>query len=513
MSSSKPNYNHDSNNSNSNSNNDDEYFSSDDESIYDGGSNSKVVLGFVDAPITADDQPSIEDTFIGGQPVWLHPDSKPDEQYLICNHCNKKMALLSQAFAPIDGILYDRVLYIFGCKNPGCSRQKGSVKVIRGIDKSAETVSRIKSELEDAKAKELDEKLKLDNKKQLNQELMKDLFKKPDAESSQGGVTNPFGAQNPFAKSGDKDSNPFGSNPFAKPEENKSNDLQSMTTQQKKQEAAMEKVTKPVSKSKPTKENEQPKESQSFAEVVAQNAPKQVETKVKTLEGDLPEYIGNFVFVEPEKFKKDKTSDAELAKYKHLIEKNNSEGNGNGNGSGGGGDDDDDIFGLGGGMSSRRGSQSSAVLDPQTQGISNMLDDKYFENFSSTVKHNPGQVLRYDLHGRPLLYNGKDDVAKRFLVNPPNIPRPGYNPSSERRFELQLMPKAIMDLEGLDIDGDEKEGRDNSKVDIKDILNGMSWGTIIVCTDVEDYIPDDRFDENGVAYIEEWCGVQWEESV
>ena len=36
------------------------------------------------------DLPTIEDTFIGGQPVWLHPDSKPAEKSLTCDVCNGK---------------------------------------------------------------------------------------------------------------------------------------------------------------------------------------------------------------------------------------------------------------------------------------------------------------------------------------------------------------------------------------------------------------------------------------
>ncbi|KAI3406578.2 hypothetical protein KGF56_000710 [Candida oxycetoniae] len=418
----------------------DEY-SSDEEDIYDSGKGSQVLLGFVDGAITNDDLPTIEDTFIGGQPVWLHPDSKPPESYLICDHCRQKLALLVQAFAPIDGKIYDRVIYTFGCKTSTCAKQKGSVKVIRGINKSPQTVKRIKEEIEEANAKLVDEKLRLDNVKKLNEEMTKNLFKRDE--------------------SGVFSANPFGGNPFEKTEVSKEKEV-------------------PKEKGVP-KEKEVPS-PQTYAQAASKNAPKS--KKKKTLDEKLPEYNGSFVYVEPEKFKKDKSSDAELEKYRHLIDQ-----------------DEDDLMVEG---SSRRGSQSSAVLDPQTQKISNMLDDKYFASFSSTVKHNPGQVLRYDLNGKPLLYSGKDEVAKKFLLTPANIPKPGFNPSSERRFEFQLMPKAIMDLEGLD---------DKDKVDIKDILNGMSWGTIIVCTDVEDYIPEEQFDENKVGYIEEWCGVQWEESV
>ena len=69
--------------------------------------NPRSFLGFVDAPIISDgkdpednDLPTIEDTFIGGQPVWLHPDSKPAEKSLTCDVCNGKLALYLQAFAP-----------------------------------------------------------------------------------------------------------------------------------------------------------------------------------------------------------------------------------------------------------------------------------------------------------------------------------------------------------------------------------------------------------------------------
>lgn len=205
---------------------------------------------------------------------------------------------------------------------------------------------------------------------------------------------------------------------------------------------------------------------------------------MKKLQDDLPEYRGLFVYVDNEKFKKIQ-HDPELEKYKHLIDKKEY--------------DELDI------LEKLSSSASASGLDnPQASQISNMLNDKYFEMFSNTVKHNPGQVLRYDLGGKPLLYSGKDDVAKKFLAQPANIPRPSFNPSSERRFELQLMPKAIMDLEDLG---------NNRNVGINDILNGMSWGTIIVCTDEEDFIPEESFDANQVGYIEEWCGVQWEESV
>ncbi len=74
---------------------------------------------------------------------------------------------------------------------------------------------------------------------------------------------------------------------------------------------------------------------------------------------------------------------------------------------------------------------------------------EYFENVFQHRQAQSGQDLEYDLGGKPLLYSGlKDDVAKNFWHNLKHS-RPSFNPSSERRFGLQLMPKAIMDLEDL----------------------------------------------------------------
>lgn len=435
----------------------DEY--SDDEELFDEAEKSEVLLGFVDAEIESDDEePSIEDTFIGGNPVWLHPDSRPSKASYTCDNCGNPLALLLQAFAPIEGKLYDRVIYLFGCKNTAqCSKKKGSIKCIRGISKDPKKIAALKKEQDDAAAKALDEKLKLENKKKLNIELTKDLF------SNNAGSDNPFGS-NPFGQN--TNANPFGlktETPFGLKDAN------------------------PFS-SAPTEPKAAPKEK-SYAEIAKAAVPEKPKSKSEVDTTELPFYKGYFVYVDQERFKKI-TLEPELEKYRHLVENM---------------DNETEIVGSNKKeRSSSISSNSSAALNPQATKISNMLDDKYFENFTNVVKHNPTQVLRYDLGGRPLLYSGKDDIAKKFIVEEGkqfNVPRPGYNPSSDRQFELQLMPQAIMNLETYETAG------------ISDILNGMSWGTIIICTDVEDYIPEENFDEHHVGYIEEWCGVQWEESV
>lgn len=413
----------------------DEY-SSDEEDLFDQASN--VYLGVTDVAFAEeDDLPTIEDTFIGGQPIWLHPDSEPPAQLVECDSCKQKMALLCQAFAPLENKSYDRAIYIFGCKNTGmCSKRKGSVKAIRGVSKDPARVAEVEREQAEAAQKLLDEKLRLDDKKKLQIEITKDLFSgtKPSANPFGGSSANPFGgsSENPFAK-------PFG--------------------------CAQPKVAVPAAEKKPV----------SYAEVTK----KATAAPTKPSKGPkhkLPEYPGYFVFTEQEKFKK-VTLEPELEKYKHLLEQ--SEGDGAKK------------------ERSMSSSSNTSVANPQNSQIASMLNDKHFENFSSVVGHNPSQVLRYDLGGKPLLYSGKDDVAK--TVASGAFPDPAYNPSSVRQFELQLMPKAIIDLE------------EQASKSVADILNGMSWGTIIVATDVEDYIP--QLDENHVGYVQEYCGVQWEESV
>lgn len=417
----------------------DEY-SSDEEDLFDEASN--VFLGFTDVAFAEeDDLPTIEDTFIGGQPIWLHPESEPPAQLVECDSCKQKMALLLQAFAPIESKPYDRVIYVFGCKNTGmCSKRKGSVKAIRGVSKDPERIAEVEREEAEVAQKLLDEKLRLDDKKKLHIEMSKDLFDatKPSANPFGGSSANPFGGSS---------ANPFG-NHFG---------------------LAEAKETAPAA----TKTDE--KKPISYAEVTKKAAPVPAKPSASA-KHKLPEYPGYFVFTEQEKFKK-VTLEPELEKYKHLLEN---------------GDGEDSKK-----ERSMSGSSGTSAGNPQNSQIASMLNDKYFENFSSVVGHNSSQVLRYDLGGKPLLYSGKDDVAK--TVASGAFPVPAFNPSSVRQFELQLMPKAIMDLE------------EQAKKSVADILNGMSWGTIVVATDVEDYVT--QLDENHVGYVQEYCGVQWEESV
>lgn len=433
------------------------------------GKSQETYLGFIDGPFgveSEDEAATIEDTFIGASPIWLDPNSSPDPSLITCKNCGKRMALLAQVFSPLEDKLYDRVLYIFSCYDTArCSRKEGAIRCIRGICKDPQKMAQLAHSLAEEKHKELDQKLKAESKRQIAEELTKNLFKSTagssettdDAGNGEGATSNPFSSS----------SNPFSaSNPFASTQT-----LAGTSADKKLREISDVKSSKKLLESLQSKHSPDPNLGD-------------------PLHDQCPCYPGYFVYVEKEKFKKNPVG-SDLEKYKHLI--------------------DDDSEGEPTTGSSRKANKKSSAsrksksLPPQATKISNMLQDKCFEHFTSIIAHNPGQVLRYQLGGRPLLYSSRDEVASIFssLKLLPTIPRPTYNPSSARQFELQLMPKAIVDL----------EQSSNADITFQDIMNGMSWGTIIVCTDIDDFIPSHSYDDNHVAYVEEWCGIQWEDSI
>lgn len=96
----------------------------------------------------------------------------------------------------------------------------------------------------------------------------------------------------------------------------------------------------------------------------------------------------------------------------------------------------------------------------------------------------------------PLLYSKSDPIGTLLIpLNSPGKPLSSVPacPScrQKRYFEFQLMPHAITMLEADDPG-----------------LDGMEWGTVIVaaCTCAPLHV-----DSNGVGYVEEWAGVQWEQ--
>lgn len=125
--------------------------------------------------------------------------------------------------------------------------------------------------------------------------------------------------------------------------------------------------------------------------------------------------------------------------------------------------------------------------------------DKTFQKFADRLSQNPEQVLRYEYAGQPLLYSKTDAVGKMFTsegkVGVKGIPRCG-NCGSARVLELQVTPRLIEEVEREDVG-----------------IDGMDWGTILMGTCGRDCGGGDGGGGGeGVGFVEEWVGVQWEES-
>lgn len=382
-----------------------------------------VFIALVDSPVKETDEISIEDTFIGGEPNWLHPNSIPNEDLLRCGACksSENMKLLLQAFSPLDYELMeelqqkhevknmayispndDRVLYVFICIK--CQRKANSVRCIRGVKKNASHTSN-------------SEKLSL---KMASLSVGKDFQINPFDFSK--GESNPLNA-NPFQ-------NTTSSNPFAQDTgiiKSKSSDHENSTKDSAKKARKLHDLEK-------DKDYDRSRAFKNYLLYVEE----------ETFKNKKPDHLKLPKNLTIEKTALDLTAEVEADLNKDPIK-----------------------------------------LDPRTEKLSKFLDDDTFQKFQEIVAYNPLQVLRYDIGGKPLLY------AKSKIDLESKVPNPGYNPSSKRIFELQLMPKAILDLE--------------ENVSLSD---GMEWGTILVFSDIENYIPN--FDENGVGYVEECVKVQWE---
>lgn len=383
-----------------------------------------VYLAFVDTPVKEDDELTIEDTFIGGEPVWLAEDSLPPKDMLRCGACkgSNNFKLLLQAFSPLDIAQVeevqkklsvqdlthvnpddDRVLYVFICTK--CQRKPNSVRCIRGIKKNKSTTNR---ESVDKKMQQLSEPKE---------------FKINPFDITKSDTSNPF--SNPFGSQ--DNSNPFSTNV-------KSGEIDDIKEPQLSTKAQLK-------------------------------AAQSEHDKKKNKEFDTSKVFKSYLlYVEEESFKNKKPDHLKLPKNlkidKEALDLT--------------GTDEDDL------------EKDPIKLDPRTEKLSKFLDDDTFQKFQEVVAYNPHQVLRYDLGGMPLLY------ADMKTEQPPfRVPNPSYNSQSCRVFEMQLMPKLIMDLE-----------------DETDVNEGMEWGTILIYTDIQNFIP--QCDENDVAYVEEYVKVQWE---
>ncbi|KAA8907423.1 hypothetical protein TRICI_005002 [Trichomonascus ciferrii] len=165
---------------------DSEYSDIEEEEQFQGA--TTVSLGFADEKA---DEATVYDNHLGGQPV------KPSDQLTKCKSCNKRLPLIAQIFAPLEGTYYDRALYVFACGDAGCRRKKGSVRALRSIRRDAELEAAEKKREEDEKAAE---EKKGEEKKREIEQMSKNIFSSETSESNNAFASaNPFEQSDPFA--------------------------------------------------------------------------------------------------------------------------------------------------------------------------------------------------------------------------------------------------------------------------------------------------------------------------
>ncbi len=405
---------------------------------------TNTLLGFVDIPIDGEEKPTIEDTFIGGEPLWFDPASPPTKKLLLCKNCEAPMKLLLQSYCPLANSIYDRIIYVFTCTKAQCRRKAGSVRAIRAVRRDPEAMKKKEVEIktEEYDRKQAEEKAKQEKMK--TKELAKNIF-------TSGSKGNSF--------------NPFDSNPFSAPEQKSANPFDAL---EKNEDEGSESEDKSVEI-----------KAEDYKSLIPRKSTLQKPNG--KLDISLASFPGFFLYVEDEILDPSKSLETQLPP------------------------------GITPSQLSQQGNSASSGKDigqsKELEEISKAVDDPTFRHFTEIVSYNPSQVFRYEFGGSPLLYNTKDAISKVFCDSKGHlldcshfrIPNAAYHPSGSRVLELQIMPQAI---DALESDG---------SIDI--LKDGMEWGTILVGSDAEDYTPESFFDENYIAYVEEWCGVQWEEEV
>lgn len=396
---------------------------SDSDYEFDSDYETSTFLAYVDEPDADDVAASPLDTRLGGQPIWLHPDSPAPKELMECLNCHKQMPMLLQAYSTLEDKYYDRVVYVFSCPEAGCRRKPGSVRALRSIRRDPEREVREKIRDAELKKIEAEQQREKDEARAKKKEAMSSIG------SSMFGGAGGEKSSNPFASAG---GNPFasaGGNPFAKKEEPK-NDKAAAKKEAEDQEVSAEDAA-----------------TDELIESLQKTKLAEFDYKRDT---SVPKFQhGHYLFTEQEYITPE--SQRELPKGIKIEEEA----------------DDGEVTDA----------AAEAVIDKEYNKLINL--DKHFHKFSDIVEHNPEQVVRYEFQGQPLYY-AEDEVSYKTSK---------LLESKKKAFEFQVMPHAISLLSD-------------------DILNGMEWGTVLVCVDPEDTLPE--LDDNSVGYAEEYVGVQWE---
>lgn len=89
-----------------------------------------VMLGLPDGPVeTPSELLDAQVSRLGGPPSFLYTlRSFPDVATTHCRSCGNPSELLVQLYAPLEGSVDDRVVYVFGCARAGCQGEVGGSK-------------------------------------------------------------------------------------------------------------------------------------------------------------------------------------------------------------------------------------------------------------------------------------------------------------------------------------------------------------------------------------------------
>jgi pre-rRNA-processing protein TSR4 len=382
---------------------------------------------------------------------WLTMDKPPSAALARCKVCQNMMVLLLQLNGELPERFphHERRLYVFACRNEKCRRKVGSVRTLRGLRTSQESVAQnILKEVQNAKGKEGSEPKQDETKGKESipdRSLGETLFGTKGLGSGSRS-TNPFasGAANPFSSSTSKPSStPFNTTP---------------STNQ---------LSPPSSTQKPPSPSQDSAASltRSFAQTLALNNSQEITSPPPEpwpVDSSLPKPYPVSYLSDAEYETLDLTPLKVPANARMEI---NEPGD------------------------NEQGGSSSGGLDKE---LFESSMDAAFQRFADRIGKNPEQCIRYEFGGTPLLYSKDDKVGRLVAGGTRQIPRCG-NCGAGRTFEVQLMPHAITELEAEELG-----------------LQGMDWGTIIVAVCERD-CQEKSAGAGEEGYIEEWVGVQWEE--
>ncbi|KAL7418104.1 programmed cell death protein 2 [Mrakia frigida] len=476
-----------------------------------------TLLGLPDGVITvASDVSDPQVSRLGGPPSFLPTlNTSPPISSTSCPSCSSPMELLVQLYAPLEGSVDDRVVYVWGCARAGCQGEgrKGSIRAFSSIKRNDKFAT-----VKERKAA----------KKAARQAAAATpapaavLSSNPFSTSSPTSASNPF---NPFAASStDSSPNPFAtaSNPFVP-----TSAFSSEPAPQPQVDALGSKVA------------DISLVAESSKEVVEEDEEDDEESeKLDPAWSTVPSYPPVYLSTQTEYIPKPRLSKAQKAAQAASLA----------------------ATSPGAAESGLAALAGKKPVDWDTEGYVKGSGipgaDELFERFLDRLSSEPEQVIRYDFGSSPLPYSSTSKLhsllfppktgsqpipsSTRSSATPsapaPAPPRRGpYDPTKvpscprckgERVFEMQLTPVLLnlLKVEQIadsssseskeksagEVDAEEARRRELERVlgkkkaggESEKERTGMEWGSVCVFSCLVGC---------GGEWGEEWVGTEWED--